>query len=103
LRRSIARLNRKFGSRLRVLAVENQFLGKRITVAGLLSGKDILSAVGKRDIGDFLIIPNEAISRVDGILMDDVSPKDLSKHLGKPVIASGRTMRDFFNLLFKLA
>jgi putative radical SAM enzyme (TIGR03279 family) len=102
LRRNVTRLNRKFGSRLRVLAVENRFLGKKITVAGLLGGQDILRAVGKRDIGDFLIIPNEAISRVDGILVDDLTPKDLSKRLGKPVYASGRTMRDFFNLIFRL-
>jgi len=100
LRRSVARLNQKFGSQLRVLAAENRFLGKKITVAGLLGGQDILRAVGKKDIGDFLVIPNEAISRGDGILVDDVSLEDLAGRLRKPVYASGRTMQDFFALLF---
>ncbi len=100
LKQSITKLNRKFGSRLQVLAADNHFLGKGITVAGLLAGQDILRAIGKRDIGDFLIIPNEAISRGDGILLDDVSPEDLSRRLHRPVYPGGRTMRDFFTLLF---
>jgi putative radical SAM enzyme (TIGR03279 family) len=96
----IARFNKKFGSQLRVCEAENHFLGGSITVAGLLSGQDILAALNGRDIGQFLIIPNEAVSRVDGILLDNLSPEDLSAHLEKPVYAGGQTMRDFFSLLF---
>ena len=101
LKRCIARFNHKFGSRLRVCAAENRFLGRSITVAGLLGGRDILAALEGQDLGQFLIIPNEAVSRMEGILLDDLSPEDLSKRLGKPVYASGRTMRDFFTLLFE--
>jgi NifB/MoaA-like Fe-S oxidoreductase len=102
LKRCITRFNRKFGSRLQVLAAENSFLGKSITVAGLLAGQDILRALRGRNVGNFLIFPNEAISQVEGIMLDDLSPKELSNCLGKPVYASGRTMRDFFGLLFRL-
>jgi NifB/MoaA-like Fe-S oxidoreductase len=101
LKRCIARFNNKFGSRLRVCAAENRFLGRSITVAGLLGGQDILAALQGQDLGQFLIIPNEAVSRVERILLDNLSPEDLSKRLGKPVYASGRTMRDFFTLLFE--
>ena len=101
LKRCIARFNNKFGSRLRVCEAENRFLGRSITVAGLLGGQDILDALEGQDLGQFLIIPNEAVSRVEGILLDNLSPEDLSERLGKPVYASGRTMRDFFTLLFE--
>jgi K+-sensing histidine kinase KdpD len=47
-------------------------------------------------------IPGEAVSTADGILIDDLSPGDLSERLGKPVYLSGRTVREFFQLLFKL-
>jgi putative radical SAM enzyme (TIGR03279 family) len=94
------RFNRKFETRLQVCQAENQFMGKNITVAGLLSGKDIVSALNGREIGNFVIIPNEAVSRLDGILVDDLSPADISRIIGKPVYPSGRTMRDFFRLLF---
>ncbi len=93
------RFNGKFGSKLRVQMVESRFMGRNITVAGLLGGQDILAALVGQAIGDFAIIPQEAVSRVDGILVDNLSPADLSKRLGRPVFTSGLTMNDFFRLL----
>lgn len=95
----ISRFNLKFESRLEVLLVENRFLGKDITVAGLLGGRDILSALNPGKAGDFVIIPHECISRVDGILVDNIAPAELARELRVPVHSSGRTMRDFFDLL----
>ena len=100
---SITRFNRKFGSCLKVLQAENSFLGKSITVAGLLAGRDILKALHGENTGDFVIIPQDALSASDEILLDDLFLRDLSDSLGKPVYSSGRTVQDFFNLLFKLA
>jgi putative radical SAM enzyme (TIGR03279 family) len=99
----ITRLNRISGSRLKILAAENRYLGKRITVAGLLAGKDILEALKRKQIGDFVIIPEESLSSKDRILVDNLSIQDLSRQLGKPVYASGRTMRDFFKLLSRIS
>jgi putative radical SAM enzyme (TIGR03279 family) len=93
------RFNRKFGSRLAVREVENRFMGRTITVAGLLAGHDISNALAGSDPGDFVVIPQEAVSRVDGILVDNLTPKDISKTLGRPVHTSGRTVHEFFTLL----
>jgi NifB/MoaA-like Fe-S oxidoreductase len=79
--------------------VENRFLGKEITVAGLLAGQDLESTLGGSVHGDFLVVPHEAVSRVDGILVDNVAPGDLARRLGRPVHPSGATTRDFFRLL----
>jgi putative radical SAM enzyme (TIGR03279 family) len=95
----VNRFNRKLGSRLAVREVENRFMGKSITVAGLLGGRDISDALAGTDPGDFVIIPEEAVSRVDGILVDNLSPKDISRTLGRPVHTSGRSARAFFTLL----
>jgi putative radical SAM enzyme (TIGR03279 family) len=99
LQQSIDRFNEKFVSRLKVQLVENRFMGKDITVAGLLAGSDIVTALRDRPLGDFVIIPSEAISRVDGILVDNMSPGHVSAHLGTPVYSSGSTVRDFFTLV----
>jgi putative radical SAM enzyme (TIGR03279 family) len=95
------RFNDKFGSQLQICKAENRFLGKRITVAGLLAGQDILAALKGRELGDFVVIPYEAISRAEGILLDDFSPADLSKLLNRPVYSSGPSVHDFFRLLFR--
>jgi putative radical SAM enzyme (TIGR03279 family) len=98
LKDCIQRLNRRMDWQLQVCEVENRFLGKNITVAGLLGGTDILKALKSKNLGDFVIIPNEAVSRGEGILLDNLSPKDLSDQLRKPVYPSGRTVCDFFKL-----
>jgi putative radical SAM enzyme (TIGR03279 family) len=95
----IRRLNHKFGSRLQVCAAENQSMGKSITVAGLLSGGDIVAALQGVSPGSFVIIPNEVLSQKDQILLDDLTVNQLSSRLGVPVYTSGRTMRNFFDLL----
>jgi NifB/MoaA-like Fe-S oxidoreductase len=74
-------------------------MGRNITVAGLLAGGDFEAALSGQDLGKFLIIPHEAVSRIDGILLDNMSPAELSSRIGVPVYPSGRTMKDFFTLL----
>lgn len=103
LQNCITQWNRISGSRLKILAAENRYMGKKITVAGLLAGSDILEALKSKQLGDFVIIPEEALSSKDRILVDDLSLRDLSQQLKKPVYSSGRTMRDFFKLLSKLS
>ncbi|MGD0308787.1 MAG: DUF512 domain-containing protein [Acidobacteriota bacterium] len=102
LQKCIVRLNQKLGSHLDVVEVENRFMGKNITVAGLLAGRDFAQSLAGRQLGGFVVIPNETLSRGEGIFLDDMSLSDLELLLGKPVFISGPTMRDFFNLLGKL-
>jgi putative radical SAM enzyme (TIGR03279 family) len=101
LRECIERFNHRFGSHLTVREAKNRFMGRRITVAGLLAGEDILRALKHGDAGDFVVIPGEAVSRTDGVLLDGLSPGELSERLGKPVYPGGRTVRDFFRLLLQ--
>jgi putative radical SAM enzyme (TIGR03279 family) len=99
LRKATARFNEKFRSGLEVRLIENKYMGRSITVAGLLAGGDFLEAMRNRVHGDFVVIPNEAISRVDGILVDNMQPAELARDLDRPVFASGATTHDFFSLL----
>ena len=99
LSRCVSRINDRIGSRLRTVEARNRFMGESITVAGLLAGRDILDALAPIDEGEFVVIPGEALSRLDGIFVDGLSPDDLSRRLGRPVYTSGRTMPEFFRLL----
>jgi putative radical SAM enzyme (TIGR03279 family) len=95
----ISRLNARLGSRLEIRLAVNRYMGSSITVAGLLSGGDILAALEGIDPGAFVVIPHEAVSRVDGILVDNLPPAEMARRLGRPVLSSGRTVRDFFGVL----
>lgn len=102
LGRCIRRWNRRSGMKLRVIGAPNRYLGSRITVAGLLAGRDILEALAGRDPGDFVIVPGEALSAPGGVLLDDLTLGGLAARLGRPVYSGGRNVRDFFNLLGRL-
>lgn len=99
LRSCVERLNRRLHSRVEVAEIPSRFLGSRITVAGLLAGSDIVTALEGRELGDFVVIPQEAVSRSDGILVDNMAPGEIGRRLGRPVHTSGRTAADFVSLV----
>jgi NifB/MoaA-like Fe-S oxidoreductase len=69
--------------RARVAAVPNEFFGRGITVAGLLTGRDIQRAVAQRgDVGDEVLVPAVAVRETDGVFLDDLTPHDLARDLG---------------------
>ena len=99
LRQAAARLAHDLGWRLQVVGVENRFLGAGITVAGLLAGDDIAQALRGIDPGDFVLVPQEAISRIDGLFIDNRTVDDVARAIGRPVYPGGRNVSHFFRLL----
>ncbi len=74
---------KKGGADIEVVPVENTFLGKSVTVAGLLTGRDImktLSEVVKKD--EVLLVPDVVMKDGDKVLLDDISVKDIEELLG---------------------
>jgi putative radical SAM enzyme (TIGR03279 family) len=84
------RLRKVEGLKLDLIAVENKFLGRSITVAGLLTGRDILEALSGRDLGDLVLVPGEALNQ-DGLFLDDIRLGDMERELGVPVESGGRS------------
>jgi len=60
----------------RVVPVENTLFGSEVTVAGLLSGKDMVSAAGAVE-SDLTLVPAEAFNQ-DGLTIDDMSLPDVA-------------------------
>jgi putative radical SAM enzyme (TIGR03279 family) len=70
------------GLRINVYAIDNNFFGDKITVSGLLTGKDITEQLSGKELGDELLIPAACLRAEQDVLLDDVSPEDISKALG---------------------
>jgi putative radical SAM enzyme (TIGR03279 family) len=87
------------GVRVDVAAVPNEFFGRAISVAGLLTGSDIARALAGRDLGEVVLIPGVALQETRGVLLDDVSGADLGRHLGVPVAAPAATARGLLDAL----
>jgi len=73
------------GINARTVTVKNQFYGDSVTVSGLLTGKDIQSALDSINPDETVLLPPNCLNE-SGVFLDDVSPADISKALGIKVI-----------------
>ncbi|MBE6632934.1 MAG: DUF512 domain-containing protein [Ruminococcaceae bacterium] len=87
---TISRLARRLearveGLRITVYPIVNRFFGESVTVAGLITGGDILDHLKDKPLGDELLFPSVML-RADGdLFLDDLSPAELSSRLGVPL------------------
>jgi putative radical SAM enzyme (TIGR03279 family) len=86
LRRMTDRLNARFGLRLHVLPVANEYFGGDVSVAGLLTGGDF-AAAREQVKGEFAVIPRVALKSDEPIMLDGMSFENLQRQFDVPVYA----------------
>ena len=64
-----------------VYTIRNDFFGHDITVAGLLTGQDIINQLKGKDLGEYLILPEVLLRSGEEVLLDDLTVSDLEKAL----------------------
>lgn len=84
LQKAIKDFNSRCGTGFKVEGVANNYFGGDVSVAGLLSGGDFLSAKS-RISGDFAIIPKTTLKSDEDIMLDGMTLKELTKKLEVPV------------------
>lgn len=85
-----AGLNAVKGLEVSVTAVPSRFWGEQITVAGLITGQDLLARLDPEQIGDLLVLPAVMLKKDAAVFLDGLTLPELAKRLGKPVaVADG--------------
>ena len=79
-------LQEKTGITLNVHVVENRFFGPEVTVAGLLTGGDIVSALTGQNLGEALLIPDCMLRDRDCMFLDGMTLKQMSEALGVKIL-----------------
>jgi putative radical SAM enzyme (TIGR03279 family) len=88
------KLNQIKGLKIQPVVVKNQFFGHSVTVTGLLTGVDILRTLkGEKSLGEIILLPPDCLNR-DGLFLDDMSPHDLERELGRKVIVGSYDLVD---------
>jgi putative radical SAM enzyme (TIGR03279 family) len=98
LRKLVDKLNDRFGSRLIVEPVENGYFGGDVSVAGLLTGRDLLSA-RERVKGEFVLIPRQMLKSDEEIMLDGMKLGEVAQALRVPVHAIN--LQQFAGLLLQ--
>ncbi len=79
--------------------VPNVLYGRSVTVAGLLSGKCLVSSLQGKDLGDMLLLPPDIVN-IDNVFLDDMTIPQLGQLLDVPVMVfDGNWRRVFSNLI----
>ncbi len=82
-----------------VVGIKNDFFGEKITVAGLVTGRDIIGQLKGRDLGEELIIPSNMLRFERDLFLDDTSVTDLANALGVKVRITEPDGRSFVETL----
>ncbi|MBO4411884.1 MAG: DUF512 domain-containing protein, partial [Lachnospiraceae bacterium] len=89
IRDKCAALSAKFPSvRIEVIPVVNHFFGEGVTVAGLLTGQDMIAQLKGRDNGDVIFIPKTMLRSGEDVFLDDLHVGEAEEALGVPVFAT---------------
>ena len=84
-----------------VYRIKNNFFGESITVAGLLTGKDIyeqlLPHAEAGELGDKLLLPRVMLRAEGDLFLDGMTPTELSEKLGVRIEFTESDGADFLN------
>ena len=93
----IDKINLRFGTWLTVEGVENNYFGGDVSVAGLLTGSDLVSARNQIS-GDFVIIPKSTLKSDEEIMLDGMKLEELTAKLG--LLVYPLDLKSFAQFLF---
>ena len=82
-----------------VYAIQNDFFGHTIDVAGLITGGDLIRQLRGKRLGSRILIPQTMLRHGEGIFLDDITLQDVERELGVPVRP---VMQDGYELLLAM-
>ena len=89
------------GLQTKVYKIINKFFGESITVAGLLTGRDIYEQLKGEDLGDALLVPRNALRSGEETFLCGMTVAELSDKLGVRVIPAENDGYELATLLIE--
>ena len=69
------------GLKVNIYPIRNDFFGERITVAGLITGQDLISQLKGKDLGEILLIPDTMLRFGEEVFLDDITVTEVESAL----------------------
>ncbi len=88
------------GLTIHVYEIVNYFFGEMITVAGLLTGKDIISQLTGERLGERLLLPQNMLRSGGDVFLDDVTISGMEKALQVKIGIVKSSGYDFVNAVY---
>lgn len=82
LKRMLEQMKEKYPNlHVNLYEIRNDFFGERITVAGLITGQDLLAQLKEQELGDVLLLPCSMLRSGEEVFLDDMTVTELSEAL----------------------
>lgn len=102
LRKHVDAVQKKYPNvDIQVLAIKNEFFGGKITVAGLITGTNLISQLKGKDLGDRLLLTNHMLKSGEPVFLDDVTVDDVQNALQIKVSIVESSGADFVSSLIE--
>ena len=86
LTKAVEKLNSKLHTELSVIPVNNNYFGGDVSVAGLVTGSDLIASRDQIK-GEFVLIPRQMLKSDEAIMLDGTTQKQVETAIGVPVHA----------------
>ena len=100
LREHVASIREKYPNvEAQVITVKNEFFGGKITVAGLLTGQDLVNQLKGKDLGEELLLTTNMLKSDEPVFLDDMTVEQLQTALQIKVSIVESSGNDFVNCI----
>ena len=100
----VERVCRQFpGKKVHVYAIRNDFFGERITVAGLITAKDLIAQLKEQPLGSRLLLPSAMFRSGEETFLDDLTRTDVQNALQVPVDIVKSSGQDLIDAILGVA
>ncbi len=69
-----------------VITIRNEFFGESVSVAGLITGQDLIRQLKGKELGERVLISSNMLRDGGDVFLDDYTPAQVEKEIGVPVI-----------------
>ena len=102
LQRMIDRLQEKFPNvKVHLYKIINYFFGESITVAGLITGQDLIAQLKGQELGECLYLPCSMMRDGETVFLDDLSLDDVKESLQVEADIVKSSGQDFIEAVIK--
>ena len=91
------------GVKVHLYPVVNEFFGERITVSGLITGRDLMAQLKGRELGSRLLLPACMFRSGEEVFLDDITRQEVKTALQVPVDIVKSSGYDFVKAVLGLS
>ncbi len=80
--------------------ITNNFFGNKITVSGLITGNDIIEQLQGCELGDYILLPSNALRNGEEVFLDNITLSMLCEKLNTSILPVKDSGVDFLTKLY---